>query len=118
MMHLNQPLAVLPGHQGNIVGARPAPPSLPARRVGGGSVSSSASSRRRGVPRISCSATEEIAGAVTAATVEKMLTVRATVEASPAIGRMYATRGFDDIGDLLGKSLLLELVSSEVDPSE
>ncbi|RLM80283.1 lipoxygenase 2.3, chloroplastic-like [Panicum miliaceum] len=45
-----------------------------------------------------------------------MLTVKATVEASPAIGRMYATRGLDDIGDLLGKTLLLELVSSELDP--
>jgi lipoxygenase len=115
MMHLNlkQPL-VLPGHQGNVVGAPPAPSSLPPRRVGG----SSSSSRRQGMPRISCSATEEIGGAVMATTVEKMLTVRATVEASPVIGRVYPTRGLDDIGDLLGKSLLLELVSSEVDPSE
>lgn len=113
MMHLNlkHPL-VLPGHQGNGgVGSSPAP-AAGARRVG----ASSSASRRHVMPRISCSATEEIGGAVSAATVEKMLTVKATVEASPAIGQMYAARGLDDIGDLLGKTLLLELVSSELDP--
>ena len=117
MMHLNlkQPLAVLPGHQGNVVVG----PSSPASAAGARRVVGAASSGRRHVmPRISCSATEEIGGAVSAATVEKMLTVKATVEASPAIGRVYAARGLDDIGDLLGKTLLLELVSSELDPSE
>jgi lipoxygenase len=114
MMHLNlkQPL-VLPGHQGSVVGSSPpAAAAAGARRVG------PSSSRRHVMPRISCRATEEFDGAVSAATVEKMLTVKATVEASPAIGRMYATRGLDDIGDLLGKTLLLELISSELDPSE
>ncbi|RLN07160.1 lipoxygenase 2.3, chloroplastic-like [Panicum miliaceum] len=115
MMHLNlkQPL-VLPGHQGNVVGSSRRAPSPAA--VGGRRAGPSSSRRRHVMPRISCSSTEEIGGAVSAATVEKMLTVRATVEAAPAIGRMYATRGLDDIGDLLGKTLLLELVSSELDP--
>ncbi|CAO2044923.1 unnamed protein product [Urochloa humidicola] len=116
MMHLNlkQPL-VLPGHQGNVVGSRSSP-SLPAAAAASRRVAAGSSSRRHTMPRISCSATEEMGSAVSTATVETMLTVRATVEASPAIGKMYATRGLDDIGDLFGKTLLLELVSSEVDP--
>jgi len=31
---------------------------------------------------------------------------------------MYFERALDDVGDLLGKTLLLELVSSELDASE
>jgi hypothetical protein len=31
---------------------------------------------------------------------------------------VYVSRCFDDIQDLLGKTMLLELVSSELDPSE
>ncbi|CAL5023438.1 unnamed protein product [Urochloa decumbens] len=117
MMHLNlkQPL-VLPGHQGNVVGSRSSP-SLPAAAAASRRVAAGSSSRRHTMPRISCSATEEAGGAVSTTTVDKMLTVRATVEAAPAIGRMYATRGLDDIGDLFGKTLLLELVSSEADPT-
>jgi hypothetical protein len=70
------------------------------------------------LPRISCSATEEVSGAVASVTVEQMLTVRATVEASPAVGQMYFERALDDVHDLLGKTLLMELVSSELDASE
>jgi len=70
------------------------------------------------LPRISCSATEEVSGAVASVTVEQMLTVSATVEASPAIGQMYFERALDDVRDLLGKTLLMELVSSELDASE
>lgn len=31
---------------------------------------------------------------------------------------LYLERGFDDIADLFGKSLILELVSSELDPGQ
>jgi hypothetical protein len=55
---------------------------------------------------------------VAAVTVEQMLTVSATVEASPAIGQVYFERALDDVRDLLSKTLLLELVSSELDASE
>ncbi|CAL4889422.1 unnamed protein product [Urochloa decumbens] len=116
MMHLNlkQPL-VLPGHQGNVVVGSRSSPSLPAAAAASRRVAAGSSSRRHTMPRISCSATEEVG--VSTTTVDKMLTVRATVEAAPAIGKMYATRGLDDIGDLFGKTLLLELVSSEADPT-
>ncbi|CAN6277851.1 unnamed protein product [Urochloa humidicola] len=117
MMHLNlkQPL-VLPGHQGNVVGSRSSPSLTAAAAASRRVAAAGSSSRRHTMPRISCSATEEVGGAVSTTTVDKMLTVRASVTASPAIGQMYATRGLDDIGDLFGKTLLLELVSSEVDP--
>ncbi|WVZ77493.1 hypothetical protein U9M48_025352 [Paspalum notatum var. saurae] len=109
-LNLKQPLPlVLPAahHQSSC--------NVAGRRRGG---AASSSSRRHTVPmRISCSATEEVSGgAVSTAPVEKTLTVKATVEASPAIGQMYVTRGLDDIVDLFGKTLLLELVSSELDP--
>lgn len=121
MMNLNlkQPL-VLPAHQSNVViGSRlasssPSAAAVSSRRRGG------VSSRRHSM-RISCSATEEVStgGAVSSVTVEeKLLTVRATVEASPAIGQMYFERALDDVRDLLGKTLLLELVSSDLDASE
>nr|ACN26379.1 unknown [Zea mays] len=120
MMNLNlkQPL-VLPAHHSNVVGSRlsSSSPSAAAasRRTGGGVSSRSGSRRHVRLPRISCSATEEVSGAVSSVTVERMLTVTASVEASPAIGQMYFQRAVDDIGDLLGKTLLLELVSSELD---
>jgi lipoxygenase len=123
MMNLNlkQPL-VLPAHHSNVVGSRLSSPSPSAaaasRRTGGGVSSRSGSRRPVRLPRISCSATEEVSGAVSSVTVERMLTVTASVEASPAIGQMYFQRAVDDIGDLLGKTLLLELVSSELDASE
>lgn len=111
MIHLNLKQAlVLPAQSksNNVVGSSPSPAA--ARRVGAGG-------RRYSMPRISCSATEEMSG-VSSVTVDKWLTVKATVEAAPAIGQMYASRGLDDFGDLFGKTLLLELVSSEPDPSE
>jgi len=37
------------------------------------------------------------------------------VQAAPAIGQMYFQRALDDAGDFFGKTLLMELVSSEVD---
>lgn len=125
-MNMKQPL-VLPAHRGNVIGSRLASSPSPV------AAAAAAASRRRGVvssprsrlqrhmrlPRISCSATEEVSGAVSSSvTVERMLTVTASVEASPAIGQMYFQRAVDDVGDLLGKTLLLELVSSELDASE
>ncbi|KAJ1278352.1 hypothetical protein BS78_04G073100 [Paspalum vaginatum] len=120
-LNLKQPLPlVLPAaHQSsnNVAGSS----RLQAGRRGGGPSSSSSSRGRRRrhvrMRRISCSATEQVSGgSVSTATVEKTLTVKATVEASPAIGQMYVTRGLDDVVDLFGKTLLLELVSSELDP--
>jgi lipoxygenase len=124
-MNMKQPL-VLPAHRGNVIGSRLASSPSPV------AAAAAAASRRRGVvssprsrlqrhmrlPRISCSATEEASGAVSAVTVEKMLTVTASVQAAPAIGQMYFQRALDDAGDFFGKTLLMELVSSEVDASE
>lgn len=49
------------------------------------------------------------------------VTIKAIVTVQTTIGGMFAhiglNRGLDDITDMLGKSLLLELVSSELDPS-
>lgn len=50
------------------------------------------------------------------------LTVKAVVTVQPTVTGFFQNlgidRGLDDIQDLLGKSLLLELVSAELDPSE
>ncbi|GJM90496.1 hypothetical protein PR202_ga06781 [Eleusine coracana subsp. coracana] len=111
MIHLNhlKHALVLPAQSNNVGSLLPSPPSATRRVVGAGG-------RRQSMPRISCcSATEEVGG-VSSLTVEKALTVKGTVEAAPAIGQMYATRGLDDFSDLFGKTLLLELVSSELDP--
>lgn len=49
-------------------------------------------------------------------------TVKAVVTVKPSTGGIFSemgiNRGLDDIADLLGKTLLLELVSSELDSSE
>lgn len=111
MIHLNLKQPLVLSAQSNVcsrLASSPSPSAAAAAARRGGS--------RRHMPRISCSATEEAGGAVSSITVDKALTVTATVEASPAIGQMYATRALDDIGDLLGKTILLELVSSELDP--
>ncbi|TVU32922.1 hypothetical protein EJB05_24687 [Eragrostis curvula] len=116
MIHLNLNQALVLSAKSSNVGsllAAPAPPSPTTAAV--------AAARRGGahrhMPRISCRATEEGGGGgVSAVTMDKALTVTATVEAAPAIGQMYATRGLDDFSDLFGKTLLLELVSSELDP--
>ena len=68
--------------------------------------------------RIRCAPTEEAIGVSTAvATKERHLTVTAIVTVQ-APTSMYVSRGLDDLQDLFGKTLLLELVSSELDPSE
>ncbi|KAL9247765.1 hypothetical protein vseg_021160 [Gypsophila vaccaria] len=49
-----------------------------------------------------------------------VISLKAVVSVKPTIGGSLSniglTRGLDDIGDLLGKSLLLELVSAQLDP--
>lgn len=51
---------------------------------------------------------------------ETTVKVKATLSVSPTVGGFLSnlglTKGLDDIQDLLGKSLLLELVSAELDP--
>lgn len=53
-------------------------------------------------------------------TAEKSIRVKAVATVSPTVGGFLTNLGFeralDDIQDLLGKSLLLELVSAELDP--
>ncbi|KAK7341600.1 hypothetical protein VNO80_24536 [Phaseolus coccineus] len=57
--------------------------------------------------------------AVTAAE-KKSVKVKATISVQPTVGGIFSERaierGMDDIMDLLGKSLLLELVSAQLDP--
>ncbi|XP_058071102.1 linoleate 13S-lipoxygenase 2-1, chloroplastic-like [Magnolia sinica] len=53
-------------------------------------------------------------------TQEKSVSLKAVVTVKPTIGGFFSnlglTRGLDDITDLLGRTLLLELVSAELDP--
>uniref|UniRef100_A0ACD5YNS4 Uncharacterized protein n=1 Tax=Avena sativa TaxID=4498 RepID=A0ACD5YNS4_AVESA len=114
MIHLKQPL-VLSAQSGNVASplfATAAAASSQQRRAprAGGPV------RTR---RISCVSTEEATGVSTTSVTTKgrNLTVTATVTAQAARTSMYISRGLDDLGDLFGKTLLLELVSSELDPS-
>lgn len=56
------------------------------------------------------------------ATERKSVEVKATVTVKPVAGgvlsKLGLQRGFDEITDLMGKSILLEHVSSELDPSK
>lgn len=58
----------------------------------------------------------------TAAAEMSTTTVKAVVTVTPPTGGAFyeigISRGLDDITDLMGKTLLLELVSSELDPSK
>jgi hypothetical protein len=64
---------------------------------------------------------KETAGYNMAVVAPKEVTIKAVVTVQMTIGGMFAhlglKRGMDDITDLLGKSLLLQLVSAELDPS-
>ncbi|XP_022985543.1 linoleate 13S-lipoxygenase 2-1, chloroplastic-like [Cucurbita maxima] len=52
-----------------------------------------------------------------ASSTEKPLSVKVLVTVQRALGTgLYLERGLDDIADLFGKSLVVELVSAEVDP--
>jgi lipoxygenase len=52
----------------------------------------------------------------------KSVKVKATVTVQPTVGGLFSEmaieRGLDDITDLLGKSILLELCSSQLDPGK
>lgn len=60
--------------------------------------------------------------AVTAYDDVKVTNVKATVTVQITVAsnlsNLSLSRGLDDVGDLLGKTLLLELVAAEVDPSK
>ncbi|XP_009391881.2 linoleate 13S-lipoxygenase 2-1, chloroplastic [Musa acuminata AAA Group] len=77
-----------------------------------------ASRRRR---QICCSAAAEESTPAVVAAAKRPVTVNAVLTVLPTVGGAFAhigiTRGLDDIGDLLGKSLHLELVSAELDPA-
>lgn len=72
--------------------------------------------------RIRCANSEglDTQQAVLTSTESPMASVKAVVTVQASMGGIFSnvgiTRGLDDIGDLLGKSLLLELVSAELDP--
>nr|CAD1831334.1 unnamed protein product [Ananas comosus var. bracteatus] len=83
------------------------------------------SRRREATPRalrVRCEAANEAAARSAAAAtatkspakVKAVVTVQSTV--SRALSDLSVARGLDDVTDLLGKTLLLELVSSELDP--
>jgi lipoxygenase len=115
MIHLKQPL-VLSGQCNNVVAsplfATTAAASSQHRQA-------SRASRRLRSHRISCARTDdEASGVSTSETANKRpLTVTAIITAQVP-NSVYVSRCFDDIQDLLGKTMLLELVSSELDPSE
>jgi lipoxygenase len=117
MIHLKQPL-VLSAQSSNVASpplfATAAAASGQQRRASG--AGRSGSGRRLTARRISCASTEE-AVSTSVTTKERPLTVTAVVTAQ-APTSVYVARGLDDIQDLFGKTLLLELVSSELDPSE
>lgn len=111
MNHLKHPLVL--SAQSNVAASplfASAAASCQRRAPGGGGGRRLAS---RG--RISCSSTEE-AATTSVSTKKRPLTVTATVTVQPALGQMYVSRGLDDLQDLFGKTLLLELVSSDLDP--
>jgi lipoxygenase len=53
---------------------------------------------------------------------EKFISVKATITVTLTVGgfltNMGLTRGLDDIKDLLGQTLFMELLSAHLDPSE
>lgn len=112
MIHLKQPLVL--STQSNVgsplFAAAVSTAASCQRRAASGR-----SGRRLMLQRISCILTEESLG-VSSVTVVRPLTVTATVTVQPPLGVVYAARGLDDLGDLFGKTLLLELVSSELEP--
>uniref|UniRef100_A0ACD5V7K9 Uncharacterized protein n=1 Tax=Avena sativa TaxID=4498 RepID=A0ACD5V7K9_AVESA len=116
MSHLKQPL-VLSAQCNNVASPLFATTAAAAARSQHRQQGSSASRRLRS-HRISCAPADEAAGGGVSTSVtpkEWPLTVTAIVTAQ-APNSVYVSRGFDDIQDLFGKTLLLELVSSELDP--
>ncbi|KAK1600905.1 hypothetical protein QYE76_018655 [Lolium multiflorum] len=111
MIHLKQPI-VLSVQCNNVA----SPLFATAAAASSQHRQASSASRRHRSHRISCGSTDEAAGVSTSVTAkERPLTVTAIISAE-APNSVYVSRGFDDIQDLFGKTLLLELVSSELDP--
>ncbi|KAI6669508.1 hypothetical protein NL676_004393 [Syzygium grande] len=65
-------------------------------------------------------ASRKIEAVASQSATEKSLSVKAVVTVKPSAGGLFSefgiNRGLDDITDLVGKTLLLELVSAELDP--
>lgn len=58
-----------------------------------------------------------IKASTVASSTEKAVAVKVFVTVKRVLGTgLYLERGLDDLADLFGKSLLLELISAEVDP--
>ncbi|KAJ8640868.1 hypothetical protein MRB53_017562 [Persea americana] len=70
--------------------------------------------------RISSTPTKNNIRAAVTSTTEKTVAVKAIVTVKLTVGGLFSniglSRGLDDLADMFGKSLLLELVSTELDP--
>ncbi|KAL5976047.1 hypothetical protein ACLOJK_020377 [Asimina triloba] len=111
------PKSLIPGHGSPGFLVRPASSAASSGSLIHGGRRSAAGTDR------ACAAPNKVQ-AVLGTTQEKSIAAKAkaVVIVKPTIGGVLTnigfTRGLDDITDLLGKSLYLELVSSEVDPSK
>ncbi|KAJ8459129.1 hypothetical protein OPV22_032055 [Ensete ventricosum] len=77
------------------------------------------SRKRCGVRRICCTFKEVLSSQ---AETDAVLAIKAVATVKVTVGGLLSNlglpRGIDDVKDLLGKTLLLELVSTELDPSK
>ncbi|KAK1604205.1 hypothetical protein QYE76_027878 [Lolium multiflorum] len=111
MIHLKQPL-VLSTPSNNYASPLLATAAASSSRLR----DTSGASRLLTSRRICCASMDEAVGASTSVTAkERPLTVTAIITAQ-APSSTYLSRGVDNLQDLFGKTLLLELVSSELDP--
>ncbi|KAM0911545.1 hypothetical protein ACQ4PT_013392 [Festuca glaucescens] len=111
MIHLKQP-PVLSAPSSNFASPLLATAAAASSRLR----DASGASRHLRSRRICCASTDEAVGASTSVTAkERPLTVTAIITAQ-APSSTYLSRGVDNLQDLFGKTLLLELVSSELDP--
>ncbi|MQL93596.1 hypothetical protein Taro_026237 [Colocasia esculenta] len=103
--------AVLPRHRetGSLL---PCVRRVQVGRVGGG--------RKGSTGDVRCSSTSREVQAAVTRTQESSTKVKAVVTVKITVGGLLTnvglSRGLDDITDLLGKSLYVELVSAELDP--
>lgn len=78
--------------------------------------------QRRLFKRNECSKIKAVAVSDEELIEQTSLKVKAIVTVQPTVGGLFSEmaleRGLDDITDLLGKSILLEFVSSELDPGK
>lgn len=82
----------------------------------------STSSLFKGSPKLRIGSVPRNTIKAIATSTEKSIKVKAVVTVKPTVGGFLSNisldQGLDDLGDLFGKSLLLELVSAELDPSK